>query len=203
MTHPNDPREPSLSLPVPAAAPAAREQAVEALTQLFAHDQITETDLEQRLDRVYRAGTAAELAAVIADLPAVLPVGKTATVAAETGQRITALLSGQQRGITGVVPRELELRARLGHVELDLTHATFAPGITWIDARAFMGYVQIRFPAGVRVESDGRAFAGFFAIKGAGSGDPRAAASVVRVTGRAVFGFAECFVASEFPPGEP
>jgi DUF1707 SHOCT-like domain len=202
MSHPPDPPEPGLRLPTPAAAPAAREQVVEALTQLFARDEITETDLEQRLDRVYRAATTAEMEALLADLPALLPETKTAAVAAETGQRITALLSGQQRRVTGIVPHELELRARLGHVELDLTRATFAPGLTWIDARAFMGYIQIRFPAAVRVESDGRAFAGFFAIKGTGTDDP-AAASVVRVTGRAIFGFAECHIASDFPPSKP
>jgi hypothetical protein len=197
MTLPPDPSDPSLRLPVPAAAPADRDRVVETLGRHFANDQITEAELERRLDRVYRATTAAELDAVIADLPALTPAG---TVPARAGeavtQRIAALLSGQQRRLTGLVPREVELRARLGYVELDLTHATFAPGLTWIDVRAFMGYVQIRFPAGVRVESDGRAFAGFFSIKGGGSEPSPSATSVVRVTGRASFGFAECFLGS-------
>jgi len=66
---------------------------------------------------------------------------------------------------------------------------SFEPGVNTIDVRAFMGYVQIRLPAGVRVETSGRALFGFFAIKGAaGGGD---APSVVRITGRATFGFAE------------
>ena len=62
----------------------------------------------------------------------------------------------------------------LGYVELDLTRATFAPGLTTIDVRAFMGYVQIRFPPGVRVESEGHAVFGFFALKGGESsaGEP-------------------------------
>jgi predicted membrane protein len=76
-------------------------------------------------------------------------------------------------------------------VELDLTEATFEPGVTTIDVRAFMGYVQIRFPAGVRVESAGRALFGYFAIKG---GAPGNAPSVVRITGRAALGFAEVFL---------
>jgi hypothetical protein len=35
------------------------------------------------------------------------------------------------------------LRARLGYVELDLTQATFEPGVTTIDVSALMGYGQI------------------------------------------------------------
>jgi hypothetical protein len=191
---PDLPTPPDSSPGVPAPAPAARERMVDALTQLFARDQITEADLERRLDRVYRATTPAQLEAVIADLPALVPEGKAAAIPGEPVQRIGALLSGQERTVTGVVPRELELKARLGYVELDLTRAAFAPGLTWIDVRAFMGYVQIRFPPGIRVESDGRAFAGFFSLKGpAGTGETE---RVVRVTGRAVFGFAECYLSS-------
>jgi hypothetical protein len=185
--------------------PAQRDRVVEALTRHFASDEITEADLELRLDRVYRAMTVAELDAVLADLPALAPTGATPARATDAvAQRIAALLSGQERTVTGLVPRDLQLRARLGYVELDLTRATFAPGVTTIDVRAFMGYVQIRFPAGVRVESDGHAFAGFFSIKGTDQEDGGRPASVVRVTGRATFGFAECFLRAAVagPPAE-
>ena len=53
--------------------------------------------------------------------------------------------------------------------------------------RSFAGYVEIRVPAGVRVESSGRAFLGYFALKGA-TGD---APVVLRVTGRASIGYVE------------
>ena len=86
----------------------------------------------------------------------------------------------------------LPLRARLGYVELDLTGARFEAGLTTIDVRTFMGYVQLLLPAGVRVESSGRAILGFFALKGTGAGD----GPVVRITGRAALGFAEAIVAS-------
>jgi hypothetical protein len=197
----SDPGGPGL----PSPAPAARERMVETLTQLFAQDQITEADLERRLDRVYRATTPGELESVIADLPALVPQGGTTGNPSEPVQRIGALLSGQERVVTGVVPRELELKARLGYVELDLTRATFAPGLTWIDVRAFMGYVQIRLPPGVRVESDGRAFAGFFSLKGVPQEGAGGASRVVRVTGRATFGFVECHLpsAGDDPPPVP
>jgi hypothetical protein len=168
---------------------------VDVLTRLYADDQITEAELEARLERVYRAASDADLEAILADLPALVPA--TAAHAAPAGaappQRISALFSSQELRLTGVVPRRLELRGRLGYVEMDLTGATFEPGLTEIDVRAFMGYVQIRFPAGVSVESHGRALFGFFSLKGSTAAGAQSA-SLVRVTGRATFGFAECWV---------
>jgi hypothetical protein len=110
------------------------------------------------------------------------------------GTRILGLLSGQERKLDGVVPREMTLRARLGYVELDLSNARFQPGVTTIDVDAILGYVQIRFPRGVRVESNGHAVIGYFAFKVGGA--PQAAEAsdaqpVVQVTGGAFLGFAE------------
>jgi hypothetical protein len=175
------------------AGPAARDRVVDALTRYFATDQITEAEFEMRLDRVYGATTEAELATIIADLPASVHSAVAPAVhdGLTAGQRITALFSGIERKLTGLVPGELRVRARLGYIELDLTGATFAPGLTAIDVRALMGYVQIRLPAGVRVESQGRALFGFFTAKGAQSPGAERSKSVVRITGRATFGFAE------------
>jgi hypothetical protein len=110
------------------------------------------------------------------------------------GTRILGLFSGQERKLDGEVPREMTLRARIGYVELDLSEARFQPGITTIDVDAIMGYVQIRFPPGVRVESDGHAVFGFFAFKAGGLPEAATASDeqpVVRVTGGAFLGFAE------------
>jgi len=63
-----------------------------------------------------------------------------------------------------------------------------------------MGYVQLRLPAGVRVECQGRAFAGFFALKGAGRADAKDSPRVVQVVGRAAFGFVEGVVSAEDRP---
>jgi hypothetical protein len=188
---------PSERVPAVPIAPAAVQRVVDALARLFANDELTEEDLEVRLERVYAATTFAELHAVLADLPADLAAGTAAPVAvAERGTgAITAWFAGQQRKISGTVPRTLQVRARLGYIELDLTHATLEPGVTTIDVRPFMGYVQIRLPAGCRVESEGRALFGYFALKGSEQSDVEEAASVVRLTGRAVFGYAECNVA--------
>lgn len=200
MTGPRDPH------PAPAVEPEARERVVGVLTRLFADDRISAEDLEARLEGVYQAATRADLEAVVADLQVGLPAkAQPRAPAAEAPRnRISALFSGQEQRLAGVVPRQLEVRSRCGYVELDLTGATFEPGVTEIDVRAFMGYAQIRLPAGVRVESRGHAIIGFFAVRGGGGAD--AAPSVVRLTGRAVFGFAECFVGARrrkqaLPPG--
>jgi hypothetical protein len=158
---------------------------------------LTEAELEARLQRVYAATTTRELDAVTADLP-ILPSSETRPVHAGQTTDITALFSGQERELAGVVPHELRLRARMGYVELDLTRATFQPGLTTIDVRAFMGYVQIRLPAGVRVQSAGHALFGFFSVKGTGrseTGDAGDPPSVV-ITGRAALGFAEANIES-------
>ena len=188
-------RPPGDRTPAPQVPPEARERVVETLTRLYAEDRITEADLEARLEHVYHAATGAELEAILADLPVAGAESTAVTAGDVEGTRIAALFSAVERQWSGVVPRRLEVRGRLGYVELDMSGATFEPGVTVLDVRAFMGYVQIRLPAGVRVESHGRAIAGFFALKGAGAtaGD----APVVRITGKALFGFAECFVAGE------
>ena len=162
---------------------AARERVVEVLKRQFASDELTLADFERRLQHVYSATTPQELAAITEDLPA----------DQDADAKITALFSGQERKLTGVVPRELSLRARIGYVELDLTGATFQPGVTTIDVRTFMGYVEMHLPAGVRVETEGRALFGYFSTKG--SGPEGKTTSVVRITGRAALGYAEIWIA--------
>ena len=156
---------------------------IDLLTRHFANDELTETQLEARLQEVYAARTAKDLDTIVAGLPSLAATPRTDT-------SIKAILSGQERKLAGLVPRELKLTSRMGYVELDLRGATFAPGITTIDVRAFMGYVEIRLPEGVRVENHGHALFGYFAVKGMDED----AESVVRITGRAVFGYAEIFL---------
>jgi len=195
---------------VPASPPsaAARERAVEVLSQHYVSDDLTEDELEARFQRVYEATTVAQLDAVLADLPtpASLPAQAAAGPAIRP-MKVSATMSGQERRMVGRMPRELRVVSRVGYVEIDLTEAMFEPGETTIRINAFMGYVQIRLPPGVRVESEGHAILGYFAARGPradrmaqpdhGDGGPGSGggvpAPVVRVTGRAIFGYAECF----------
>jgi hypothetical protein len=181
-------------LPARRIEPEARERVAHALAHNFAADHLDADELESRLTRVYAATTPAELESIVADLPAVAQASDAAVVPAKAPEahRISALFSAQEQRLTGAVPRRIELRGSLGYIELDLTQATFEPGLTEIDVRALMGYVEIRFPPGVRVESGGHALFGFFSLKG-GSGNAQSP-SVVKITGRATFGYAEFFV---------
>ena len=167
--------------------PAARERVVEQLSRLFTNDELTEEAFESYLQRLYAATTLQEINAIVASLP-IVPSADAPAVAIA----VRALFSGQGRKVVTTVPRELTLRSWFGYVELDLTDATFEPGITTIDVGAFMGYVQIRLPPGLRVENAGRAVFGFFALRDAVQGVN--STSVVRITGRAWFGFAEGLV---------
>src|SRR6476659_6435848 len=164
------------SEPLPAAE---RERVIDTLTRHFAADVLTEAQLDARLEAVHAATTRRALDAITADLPPPDLAGGASDV--------VATLSGQERKRTGVVPRDLRVRARFGYVELDLTEASFEPGVTTIDVRSFAGYVEIRAPAGVRVEASGRAGLGYFALKGSAGNAPVA----VRVTGRAALGYVE------------
>jgi len=171
---------------VPASVTASqRERVVDLLSRHYAADRLTETDLQARLDRVYLATTPAELEGVLAGLPAEPQALPDSLVT-----RIRAVLSGQEQRVTSVVPRRLELKARFGYVELDLTQAIFQPGVTEIDVDSFCGYVEIRVPAGVNTENAGHALLGYFAIKTAEGGTSEA--PTVRITGRAVLGYMEC-----------
>jgi hypothetical protein len=96
------------------------------------------------------------------------------------------------------VPRVLDVRTVLGNVELDLTHASFAPGVTEIALHAFMGNIEIQLPAHVGVEDHVSAVLGSFEYRR----HPRATswaeshhvASVVRFTGRVTMSSAEVVI---------
>lgn len=157
------PAEPTPPTPLPAKAaaptPAERERAVEVLTRHYAVDRLSETELQARLDRVYVAVTPEELQAVLADLPAEPELG-----ADLPAKRVRAVFSGQEQRLSGVLPRHIQLKARFGYIELDLTDATVQEGVSEIDVGVFCGYAEIRLPAGVRVESVGQALLGYIAI---------------------------------------
>ena len=160
----------------------SRDRIIEQLKRHYANDELTEAEFESRLKEAYAARTVADLENIVSDLPA--------PVAARADTKISATLSGQERKLAGMVPQEISVRSRMGYVELDLRDARFAPGVTTIDVHSFMGYVEIHLPVGVRVESHGRALFGYFALKGLDEESD----SVVRITGRSVFGYTEIFL---------
>jgi hypothetical protein len=195
---PGEDAQPEDSLAPVAPTAAARERVVELLSRHFADDAISLDELERRLDRAYAATTTRELDALVGDLvpaPATdLTESPLALTSAPDHARIVSLFSSTERRGSYLVPRHLELKARMTYLELDLTEATFAPGLTTIDASSVMSYVKLVFPQGVHVECEGSAIFGSFELKAAPPLIGERPTIVVRVTGRAVFGAVELVV---------
>ena len=171
-----------------------RERVVEALSEHFARDNLSLDELETRLARVYASTTAAEVDALVADLPALAvgaPVQVTPDEYAPTPklrERLIAIMSGIVRRGLWKVPRRLRVVAVMGGVDLDLRQAELPPGVTEIRAFIFMGGLQVRVPPGARLETDGVAIMGGFEDRVHDPGAAGPDAPVVRVTGIAIMG---------------
>ena len=178
-----------------------REAVVQQLSAHFAADRLTLDELERRLERVYRAQSAAELAELTADLPGTAvatarPVGSHTAVV----HHVRTIMGSVERSGAIELPARLEVRAILGNVGLDLREAIFGP-YTEISIRAVMGNVEITLPMGVRVENDGDGFLGSYECHVAPGSMPMVGtAPIVRLTGRAVLGNVEVYAASPSVP---
>ena len=150
--------------PVPLAA--ARERAIELLSEHFANDRLTMDELDQRLERAYAATSLAQLHALTADLQDARP---TPTRADEPQQslaldrmeesaRIVAIFSETKRGGLWAVPSYLDVKATMSNLTLDLRSARLSPGLTDVHVNAVLASVQIILPPGVRVIESVRAF---------------------------------------------
>jgi hypothetical protein len=193
MTEP--PVDSGIPSQTPAVSPAAREQAIEELTKRFANDQLTMDEFERRAAAVYAASSPAALSALTADLqqPATVPAPSTGPI-----MHVGAVLGSVVRGGAMTVPYRMGVRSILANVELDLIGATFAPGVTEIELRAFMGNIEIQLPPHVGVEDHVSTVLGSFEYRR----HPRAQSwveasgisSVVRFTGKVVMSSVEVVV---------
>lgn len=188
---PVDPRTPALT---PAVSPAARERVIALLTERYAQDHLSLDEFERRAAAAYAARSPDDLSALTADLgdtgvPGVRPSLPAMNVGVVLGSIVREMHA---------VPRALDVRTVLGNVELDLTHASFAPGVTEISLHAFMGNIEIQLPPHVGVEDHVSAVLGSFEYRR----HPRATSwaeshhvtSVVRFTGRVTMSSAEVVI---------
>jgi hypothetical protein len=150
----------------PAPLAAARERAIEVLSAHFANDRLTIDELDQRLERAYAATSIAQLDALTADLPderspAVQPRVAASSIAVdqpEESGRIVAIFSETRRAGLWAVPPQLDVRAIMSNLTLDLRSALLSPGVTDVHVKAVMASVQILLPPGVRVIESVRPF---------------------------------------------
>ena len=162
------------------------------------------TELDERLDQLYRAKTYGELEPVVGDLPDVADIdrlherapitrdksasGGLARVGGTPGSRATkAIFGGIQRRGQWVVPERFGVKVVFGGADLDLRKATLESREVVIDAKAVFGGVQVVVPPDIAVVIDGMGIFGGFAGN-AEDNQPPPGAPIVRVTGKAIVG---------------
>ena len=180
---------------------AERERVVQTLSAHFAHDQLTLTEFEQRLERAYLVTAVDQLRSLVADLPAVshvsmqgaTPSGPSLVPSSEVPARgaIFAVMGGQERAGSWIVPRQFKVVVLMGGAEIDLRDARFGAGVTEIEVFVAMGGVNIIVPPGVRVESIGAAFMGGFELKAGDATALSPAHPILRLSGLAIMGGVE------------
>jgi uncharacterized protein DUF1707/cell wall-active antibiotic response 4TMS protein YvqF len=190
----------------PSVSPAERERVIAELTQRYAEDELTMEEFERRAAAAYAAPSPAALSLLTADLRRPLvpaSPGSLAYPASIVGRvmNIGANFGSTVREGKVVLPDRLEVRAFVGNVELDLTDATFLPGITEIALRAVMGNIEIQLPPHVGLEDHVDTVLGSFEYRR----QPRAqswreasgVSSVVRFTGRVIMSSVEVVVRAD------
>ncbi len=175
-----------------------REKTVQRLSVHFAADHLEISELERRLDLVYSSGSPAELAELVADLPALsvdAEVEVTPSVQVEPwravprNQTLVAVCGGAERKGQWTPPRHMNVVAIMGGAGLDFREAIFGDSVTEVTVVVCMGGVEIIVPPGVRVESNGFALMGGFeqvAQEATGSEAP-----LIKVNGFVCMGAAE------------
>jgi hypothetical protein len=191
--------DPSGALPV---LPRAREAKISELSQHFANDDLTLEELERRIERVYKAGSIAELESVTADLkgfaavpappPEALPVrGRRGPVRDLLDRaRILAVMSETRRTGRWSVPPRLTVVSVMSDTKLDLTQAILPTGLLEMEVRVWWASCKIIVPPGMRVINEMHAVMGAVRTKADDMSAARANPSLptLHLSGFAVMG---------------
>lgn len=187
-----------------------RERVIQALTDAFANDLISVAELEDRLEKVYRASTAAEAEALVVGLRPLAGaqvaqaqqrnVERAEVVGPTRAERFLSIFSSQSRRGVWTVPRALDVVALFSDTTLDLTHASLPADIVDLDVSVIFANMRIVVPAGLRVVNRVGAFAANVESEPALDLAPmKPGAPVIRITGNAVFGNLEIVAAKQLP----
>src|SRR5687768_15120836 len=115
---------------------------------------------------------------------------------------VTVWLSNIKREGEWILPRLFRTFTFMGNVELDLTSAQMAEGMSEIDIRCIFANVEIKVPPDVRVQCDGDGFLGNFEVVRIGQTIPLPpGAPTVRITGSAYMGSVSVKVQGYVGPG--
>jgi len=187
---------------------AVRERVIQALTEAFANDVLSVAELEERLEKAYRATTADEAMALVAGLPQRPTAGALAGVPESPAlsgprkrERLRSIMSSQARRGVWTVPREFNVVGVFSDTTIDFTHAILPPDIVDLHVNVVFANMQIVVPPGLRVINQVGAFAASVESEPALELAPMKPGSpVIRITGNCVFGNLE--IVSVFRPDD-
>lgn len=175
-----------------------RERVIQTLCAHFAQDNLSTQELELRFEHAYKAGTSAELHALVAGLPALpadlAPLAPLYAVANDgrapaADKRHLVVMSNVRKKGQWTPARHNKVICVMGSAKFDLREALILNGETHFELHAVMGEVELIVPPGLRVECDGFAFMGEFDDAHSEELAPPNA-PVIRVTGSVVMGAA-------------
>jgi hypothetical protein len=175
-----------------------RERVIQTLCAHFAHDNLSTQELELRFEHAYKAGTSAELRALVAGLPALPPdvapqaplygVAPAGRPDPEEKRHLVVMSNVRKKG-QWTPARRNKVTCLMGSAKFDLREALVLNGETHFELNVIMGEVELIVPPGLRVECDGFAFMGEF-DDAHSEGLAPATAPVIRVTGSVIMGAA-------------
>jgi hypothetical protein len=147
---------------------AEREHVVGLLQRATGSGLLDLDEFTRRVDAALAARTRGDLNAVLLDLPGLThpqrpaqvpvparpPVHRPTPVVTETGtgDEIRSMLGSVTRRGVWDVPAHLVVRSTLGAAELDFTEARIPHEVVDIELEVVAGSVELRLPAGARVE---------------------------------------------------
>lgn len=136
------------------AGDAERERVAERLRVAAGEGRIDLAELDERLDRAYRAKTYGELDGLLADLPDRRPTGAVTAADSETMRLKTHGSTVKQNG-RWTVPRRIVAEAGVPNIIIDFTGASCAHREVLVEARCGLGNVKLIVPRGWTVLVDG------------------------------------------------
>jgi hypothetical protein len=138
----------------PRAGDAERERVGEKLRVAAGEGRIDLAELDDRLDRAYRAKTYSELDALLADLPDKQPTGTLAAPGPETMLLKTHGSNVKQNG-RWTVPRKIVAECGVPNIVIDFTEASCAHRDVTVEASCGLGNIKLIVPRGWTVRIDG------------------------------------------------
>jgi len=138
----------------PRAGDAERELVAEKLRVAAGEGRIDLAELDERLDRAYRAKTYRELDALLADLPDKRPAGVLAAPDSETMLLKTHGSNIKQNG-RWTVPRRIVAECGVPSMVIDFTEASCTHRDVTVEANCGLGSIKLIVPRGWTVRIDG------------------------------------------------